>query len=215
MQAAGNSDVPVFWIIAGPNGSGKSTLYGSKRDAIYGNTIIADATRPFWIINPDLLTSRLQSAERLSRRTANLEAVRRIEAWLEASIDAHQSIGVETVLSTAKYRRLVGVAKRRGFEIRLVYVVLRDPDLNVARVRLRVKKGGHGVPSKKITDRWQRSLDQFPWFLEQADWALLFDNSDDLRIVGRKQGRTIVLDPAAPAALKRAVATVGKGVRRS
>jgi predicted ABC-type ATPase len=50
----GKGEVPAFWIIAGPNGSGKSTLYGSRRDAVYGNTIISDATRPFWIINPPL-----------------------------------------------------------------------------------------------------------------------------------------------------------------
>ena len=55
----GKSEVPTFWIIAGPNGSGKSTLYGSQRDAIYGNTIISDVRRPFWIINPDLLARRI------------------------------------------------------------------------------------------------------------------------------------------------------------
>ena len=73
----------------------------------YGDTNIADAAGSFWIINPDLLTFRIRSVERKSLRGANLEAVKRVEAWLEASINAHQSIGVETVLSTAKYRRLV------------------------------------------------------------------------------------------------------------
>ena len=74
------SEAPALWIIAGPNGSGKSTLYGSRRDAIYGNTVIADATRPFWIINPDLLTVRIQQVEGLELRAANLQAVQRIEA---------------------------------------------------------------------------------------------------------------------------------------
>ena len=76
----GGSEIPAFWIIAGPNGSGKSTLYGSRRDAIYGNTVLSDATRPFWIINPDLLAARIHEAERLSRGAANVEAVTRIEA---------------------------------------------------------------------------------------------------------------------------------------
>jgi predicted ABC-type ATPase len=200
-----SEDVPTFWIIAGPNGSGKSTLYGSKRDAIYGNTIISDPNRPFWIINPDLLSSRIRRVEKLSSRNANLEAVKRIEAWLEASIAAHQSIGVETVLSTDKYRRLVQAAKTKGFEFRLVYVVLEDPSINVRRVELRVKKGGHGVPKAKIKERWQRPLDQLPWFLSEADWALLFDNTDELRVVGHKHGRTVTLDESAPAALATAV----------
>lgn len=211
---SGKSDVPAFWIIAGPNGSGKSTLYGSRRDAVYGNTIISDASRPFWIINPDLLASRIKSVERLSQAAANVAAVKRIETWLEASIVAHQSIGVETVLSTAKYRRLVRAAKRRGFEIRLVYVILENADLNVGRVRLRVRKGGHSVPAHKIRDRWQRSLSQLPWFLQQADWALLFDNSGELRTIGRKEGGTVILDPSAPAFIHRAIQKISTAKRR-
>jgi predicted ABC-type ATPase len=205
MAPVRSDDAPAFWIIAGPNGSGKSTLYGSRRDAIYGNTIISDPDRPFWIINPDLLAVRIRHAEGLPPDGANLEAVIRIEAWLKASIKAHQSVGVETVLSTDKYRRLVRAAKRRGFEFRLVYVVLEDAGLNVRRVDLRVKKGGHGVPTAKITERWQRSLDQFPWFLNEADWALLFDNSETLRIVGRKREGVVTLDETAPSALAEAV----------
>jgi predicted ABC-type ATPase len=201
-------DVPALWIIAGPNGSGKSTLYGSRRDAIYGNTVLSDATRPFWIINPDLLTARIRKAERLGQRAANLEAVKRIEAWLHASIDAHQSIGVETVLSTDKYRRLVRAAQKRGFEIRLVYEILQSPDLNVERVRTRVLKGGHGVPAGKIRERWDRSLRQLPWFLKEADWALLLDNSKELRVVGRKSSGVVMLDPAAPAAIQQAVQSI-------
>jgi predicted ABC-type ATPase len=198
-------DVPAFWLIAGPNGSGKSSLYGSDKTAIHGDTNITDAAHSFWIINPDLLTLRIRSSERRSLPVANLEAVKRIEAWLEASINAHQSIGVETVLSTAKYRRLVRIAKKRGFEIRLVYVVLRNPELNVKRVKMRIRKGGHGVPLEKIRKRWTASLKQLPWFLNQADWALLFDNSDELRVVGRKRGGIVTLDPSAPPALRKAV----------
>ena len=121
----------------------------TDRGAIYGNTVIGDATRPFWITNPDLLTSRIRIAERKSLREANVKAVTRIEAWLRASIDAHQSIGVETVLSTNKYRKLVRAAQQRGFEIRLVYVILNSPELNVDRVKTRVEKGGTVFPPRR------------------------------------------------------------------
>jgi predicted ABC-type ATPase len=81
---------PTFWIVADPNGSGKSSLYG--------NTEIEAFDQSVWIINPDLLTQRIQIVENLPLETANVEAVVRIEAWLEASIRAHQTVGVETVL---------------------------------------------------------------------------------------------------------------------
>ena len=94
---------PIFWIVAGPNGSGKSSTY---------QTLEYEASaRSIWIINPDLLTVRLQQVEGLELQAANLQAVLRIEAWLEVSIRAHQTVGVETVLSTDKYRRLVLAAK--------------------------------------------------------------------------------------------------------
>jgi predicted ABC-type ATPase len=205
MASRKSSGAPALWLIAGPNGSGKSSLYGSDKNAIHGESNIADFSRSFWIINPDLLTSRINTFEKLSLRSANKAAVERIYAWLETSIDAHQSIGVETVLSTSKYRRLVRAAKKRGFEIRLIYVILDSPDLNVERVRIRVRKGGHAVPEQKIRDRWVRSLRQLPWFLNQADWALLFDNSKKLRIIGRKTRGTLVLDPSAPSAIQEVV----------
>jgi predicted ABC-type ATPase len=201
-MAPRKGNAPTFWLIAGPNGSGKSSLYGSNSAEIDCDTNITDAAHSFWIINPDLLTSRIRSVEKVSRRQANKDAVDRIYAWLETSIDAHQSVGVETVLSTGKYRRLVRAAKNRGFEIRLIYVILENPDLNVERVRIRVRKGGHGVPVRKIRERWMRSLKQLPWFLNQADWALLFDNSKKLRVIGRKVRGTVVLDPTAPSVIR-------------
>lgn len=185
-------------MIAGPNGSGKSSLYSDTEIEAFDQSI--------WIINPDLLTARIRDVEQLSREEANLEAVVRIEAWLEASIRAHQTVGVETVLSTDKYRRLVLAAKKKRFEFRLIYVVLASPDLNVERVRLRVKKGGHDVPEAKIRGRWFKSLRQLPWFLEQADRAWVFDNSGAVpRQIGLKHDGSLIVDPSAPAALREAI----------
>jgi len=190
-----SSERPAFWIVAGPNGSGKSSLYG--------NTEIEAFDQSVWIINPDLLTLRIQEVEKLPLDEANVQAVIRIEAWVEASIRAHQTVGVETVLSTDKYRRLVLEAKQRQFEFRLIFVMLASPDLNVQRVRLRVSKGGHDVPEEKIRLRWTKSLGQLPWYLDQADQAAIFDNSGAVpRLIGRKQQGAIVINPQAPKALR-------------
>ena len=193
-----SSERPTFWIVAGPNGSGKTSLYG--------NTEIEAFDQSVWIINPDLLTQRIQQVEKLPLAEANVQAVVRIEAWLEASIRAHQTVGVETVLSTDKYRRLVLDAKRRQFELRLIFVMLSSPDLNVQRVRLRVSKGGHDVPEAKIRERWTKSLGQLPWFWGQADQAVIYDNSGAVpRPIGRKQRGATLVDAQAPEALRRAL----------
>jgi predicted ABC-type ATPase len=195
---------PTFWIVGGPNGSGKSSLYDNTDSEAFDQSI--------WIINPDLLTKRIQEVERLALADANLEAVRRIEAWLDASILAHQTVGVETVLSTDKYRRLVLAAKERQFEFRLIFVMLESPDLNVQRVQLRVQKGGHDVPEERIRARWTRSFIQLPWFLDQADKAAIFDNSGaGPRLVGRKQNGKTVIDTDAPAALREALGLTSRG----
>ena len=184
--------------MAGPNGSGKSTLYGQTDIEGFGRSV--------WIINPDLLTARLRSQEGLAPEIANGEALNRIWAWLTASIAAHQTVGVETVLSTDKYRALVTAAKARGFEFRLLYVTLRKAAQNVDRVRLRVASGGHDVPEDKIRDRRRRSFEQLPWFLDQADQALLYDNSGASPIlVGQKIAGVIEIDPRAPDEIKTAV----------
>lgn len=192
---------PKLWIVAGPNGSGKSTLYDT--------TLIDDFGRSVWIINPDLLTQRIIDQENLARPEANREAVERIMSWLEASLRSHQTVGVETVLSTDKYRRLVEAARSGGFEICLIYVMLRSADLNVERVKVRVAHGGHDVPRDKIVARFQRSLEQLPWFLDRADRAYIFDNSGaEPRLVAEKlDDGAVALDPDAPDALRRALSS--------
>ena len=193
-----SAEPPVFLIIAGPNGSGKSSAYRDADVETFGRSV--------WIINPDVLAARIRDVEGLDLAMANLEAVRRIEAWLEASIATHQTIGVETVLSTPKYRRLVEKAKQRGFEVQLIYVLLDSPQRNVERVRLRVKKGGHSVPEDKIIERHARSLEQMPWFLEQADRAWIYDNSGaSPKLIAEKSAGVITLDEDALPAIVEAV----------
>ena len=199
MPPAGRADRPTFWIFAGPNGSGKTSVYERAAFRELGGSV--------WIINPDRLAARIRDVEALPLLDANLQAVRRIQVWLAASIDAHQTVGVETVLSTPKYRDLVLAAKERHFEICVIYILLRAVALHIERVRLRVAKGGHDVPTDKIVARRRRSLEQLPWFLDAADRAWLYDNSGtEPRLIGTKADGTITLDPDALDEIKQAVA---------
>lgn len=160
---------PVLWIVAGPNGCGKSSFYNRTDIEGWGGSV--------WIINPDLLTERIVESESLPLAQANLEAVQRIERWLDDSVEVYQTIGVETVLSSGKYRGLVERARQRGFEVRIIYIVLKTVELQLERVRIRVAGGGHGVPEDKVRSRRGRSFEQIAWFLPRADTCYIYDNS--------------------------------------
>jgi predicted ABC-type ATPase len=162
-------DRPVLWIVAGPNGSGKSSFYNRTDIEGWGGSV--------WIINPDLLTQQIVEQEALPIDQANLAAVQRIQRWLEASIETYQTIGVETVLSSPKYRDLVLKAQSRGFRVKMIYVLLRSAELQIERVRIRVSEGGHDVPVDKIVDRRRRSFAELRWFSEHVDECYIFDNS--------------------------------------
>lgn len=162
-------DNPTLWIVAGPNGSGKSTLYNRTDIEGWGGSV--------WIINPDLLTQQIVEHEAAALEVANGAALDRIMTWLGASIDAYQTIGVETVLSSAKYRPLIERAKARGFQVRIIYVVLNSAELQLERIRVRVREGGHDVPMDKAVDRRRRSFEQLAWFCRHVDRGYVFDNS--------------------------------------
>lgn len=160
---------PIVWIVAGPNGSGKSSFYNRTDIEGWGGSV--------WIINPDLLTQQIQEREGLSLAKANLAAVERIEEWLYKSVGVYQTVGVETVLSTSKYRQLIQRAKEHGFETRLIYVFLKSADLQLERIAMRVSEGGHAVARDKVIARRRRSFEQLAWFLNEVDVAFVYDNS--------------------------------------
>jgi len=164
-----NPERPVLWIVAGPNGSGKSSFYNRTDIEGWGGSV--------WIINPDLLTERIAQQEGAAIEDANLMAVQRIERWLYDSVEVYQTIGVETVLSSPKYRALVDSAQQRGFEVRIIYIVLKSAELQAERVRIRVSEGGHDVPHDKIVARRERSFVELAWFLQRADACYIYDNS--------------------------------------
>lgn len=148
-----------------------------------------------------MLAATIARDEKLALEAANLAAVQRIETWLFASVDAYQTVGVETVLSSDKYRKLVTTAKARGFQIRLIFVYLPTTDANVERVAVRVTKGGHSVPEDKIRSRWSRSFEQFSWFLREADIVDVFDNTgaEPRRVLSKRNAIIGLLEQPFPA----------------
>ena len=170
---------PNLWIIAGPNGAGKTTFVQQ--------TLSDFGLPPDTYINPDAITleylkekgiHRWEDAPPALLRETFIRAANDSEALLAQRMEDGGTAVIESVLSTEKYRKLVQRVRELGGTVRLIYIALNSPTLSKERVRLRVSRGGHGVPEDKLESRWQKSLELLPWFAFHASEFWLIDNSD-------------------------------------
>jgi predicted ABC-type ATPase len=171
---------PELGIVAGPNGAGKTTLVQAQPI----RRLLPHVT----FFNPDdealiLLTRQgyhgFSDAPESVRRTAFLTAAEAVASLLNAALARGEAVGVETVLSSDKYRPVVDAVRAQHGFVGLIYVTLASPELACARVSRRVRAGGHDVPTDKIHSRWRRSLANLGGFAANASAFWVFDNSDE------------------------------------
>ena len=170
---------PTLWIVAGPNGAGKTTC--TQREPI------SKLLPSVQFLNPDDRSREklirqgyagFAAAPENVRTAAFFESADEVFNELSRAVAAAESVGVETVLSTDKYRTVVEAVRQAGGFVGLIYVALESPALACQRVAARVRRGGHDVPVDKVEARWERSLDNLPWFARHATAFWIFDNSD-------------------------------------
>lgn len=90
---------------------------------------------------------------------------------------AGKSFTFETVMSSPDKVDLLRRAQAKGFRTYLYYVATEDPNINIYRVRQRVKAGGHNVLEEKIVSRYERSLNLLLAAIRNTNRAYIFDNS--------------------------------------
>lgn len=90
---------------------------------------------------------------------------------------SRQTFTFETVMSASNKVEFLAEAQAAGYRTYLYYVATEDPEINISRVGIRVKAGGHNVPSDKITSRYYRSLDALWEAIKHCNRAYIFDNS--------------------------------------
>jgi predicted ABC-type ATPase len=71
---------------------------------------------------------------------------------------AKATFGFETTLSGRGYVRLFEKMRMNGYWIVVFFLWLPSPDMAVARVRARVRQGGHNVPEFVIRRRYRPGL---------------------------------------------------------
>jgi predicted ABC-type ATPase len=157
--------LPTFTVVAGPNGSGKSTLTRLGRETFQDSAVL----------DPDAIARSLQATG--EGGGSSIDAGRLVLQRAEELLSSKQSFLVETTLSGNTYLRMMVRAKKEGYLVVLLFVGTSAVSINFARVRGRVKKGGHDVPEEDQLRRYPRSMANFRKAFDLADEAIVFDNS--------------------------------------
>ncbi|MBB6695291.1 zeta toxin family protein [Cohnella xylanilytica] len=155
---------PIMYLFAGNNGSGKSTI----------RNLIVDRLGISVNIDPDALARGIDSIRPESRRvSAGKEAIKLAKDCIRHKRD----FSVETTLAGGNGIRLMQDAKANGFKVTMFYVGLGDYRLNIERVAVRVKNGGHHIASEDIARRHHTSLNHLIAHLQLIDHLIVIDNS--------------------------------------
>lgn len=157
---------PTLTLIAGANGSGKTTLTRWNSELF----------RPTPVLDPDSIANTLQAA---TTGLPSVAAGRQTLKTAKRHLENAQSFAVETTLAGRGYLQMMLDAKKRNFEIVLVYIGTENVGINLQRIRNRVLLGGHDVPEHDVRRRYLRSFANLPFAMERADHSILFDNSSE------------------------------------
>ena len=158
-------------IIAGANGSGKTT---------FAIPYVRELGYDF--LNADEIAKAL---ELQGNKNALIKAGRIFFSRLNNNIEQGVNFVVETTLSGTYINKVAIRAKKAGFKIRIIYIFLDDTELCIERVKTRVIKGGHNVPTEDIIRRFYRSKENF-WknFTQLVDeWLLLYNGEESFQQV--------------------------------
>ncbi|MCT8555995.1 zeta toxin family protein [Glaesserella parasuis] len=156
-----NKSLAIFYC--GTNGAGKSTLRSFNRDSVQ---IVIDSDHIAMQINPD------------NPRLADIEAGRKAIELFKFAIRHNISFSMESTLSGTSILQRMEVAKK-NFYTRLNYVGVDDPKINIARVKARVKAGGHFIDEETIKRRYQISRENLIQAILLNDETFIYDNSSD------------------------------------
>ncbi len=158
------SDAPELIIVGGANGSGKSTValpLSERTDIRY--------------LGADAIAAKINSQ---NPADAAFEAAREFIKTLSRAVNRQESLIVESTLSGLVLRKWLLKAKQNGYYITILFLYVESPELNIKRIKERVKKGEHFVPTRDVRRRFPRANFNF-WnsYKELADEWILFNNA--------------------------------------
>ena len=158
---------PHIYVLAGVNGAGKSSI---------GGAAFRSSGADYY--NPDEASRALRASQpALSRLEADSEAWHHGRRLLERAIAERLDFVFETTLGGNTIVRLLADAAAKGIEIYVWYAGLSSPELHIARVRARARRGGHDIPEADIRRRYDHSRLNLIHLLPRLAGLRVYDNS--------------------------------------
>jgi len=96
----------------------------------------------------------------------------------------------ETTLRGKNYARYIPEWQKEGYKVKLYFLRLPDSEFAIARVKQRVKEGGHSVPENVIRRRFKSGWSNFEGLYKNLvdEWAL-YDNAGEQPILINESGK--------------------------
>lgn len=182
---------PQVIVLGGPNGAGKTTASAG---------VLKDLLQIGEFVNADTIAAGL--AGYAPERAAMAAGRIMIERLRELS-QAHADFAFETTMASRSFAPFLrSLQADAGYEVTIVFMFLRSPELAIQRVRARVRRGGHSVPEDVIRRRYARGIQNFVrLYLPLATRFHVYDNSNmrrpKLAVLGDSEtGKVTVRDRA-------------------
>jgi predicted ABC-type ATPase len=156
-----------LYIIAGCNGAGKTTA---------SFTILPEILNCKEFVNADEIAKGLSPFQ---PEKVSIEAGRIMLERINDLLNSQENFAFETTLATKSYRSKIFLAREKGYNVTLLFFWLRNADLAIERVRIRVIEGGHHIEPEVIRRRYKNGIKNlFEIYLPIVDEIMIFDNSE-------------------------------------
>lgn len=159
-------------IVGGPNGAGKTTA---------AFDLLPDSLAIRQFVNADEIARGLSPFD---PEGSAIPAGRIMLDRMDSLVEAGESFAFETTCAGRGHARLIRTVRKLGYRVTLLFLWLPSPESAIERVSRRIRQGGHRIPPDVIHRRyWSGLRNMQHLYLPLADIALIYDNSDNARIL--------------------------------
>ena len=168
-------------IIAGANGVGKTT---------FALEFLEEYDYEF--LNADEIAKELSSKNPAEKK---ISAGKIFFKKLREATAQGKSLLIESTLSGRYLRDYFEIWKAHNYQIQIVFIIVDAPEVSIARIAERVRKGGHFVPDKDVRRRFVRGQNNF-WktYKNLSDsWSLFYNSEDSFHQIASGENDNILI----------------------